>query len=52
MHDSHIERDLIFDNIASELTLTQSSFSVQVIEDLNIPVEFERSALPFGLLNS
>jgi hypothetical protein len=52
MHDANIEGSLVFDDVGSELAFPHASIPMQVIEHFNVTVEFERSALPFGLFYS
>lgn len=50
MHDAHIKRSFVSDDVASEFAFSHAPFPMQVVEHLDVPVEFERSALPFRLL--
>ena len=52
MHDSNIEPFLVFDDESPELAFPHATLPVQIVKHLNVPVEFQRSALSFGLLNS
>lgn len=52
MHNSNVEGLFVFDDQDPELALPHSAVAVEVVEDLDVPVQFQGSALAFGLLHS